>query len=258
VTRYVHSTRNLENPAILTITIDRPPRNAMTLESYKQLLAALQESHLDETVGCVILTGAGDKSFVAGGELSEHAQLDAERAQLRTALIRQVFDTVRKHRAPVIAAVNGYALGGGLALMASCDIIIASDTAKFSLPEVKVGIMGGTRHLKRLVPDKVVRWMALTGTMVGADYFLRLGAIQEVVPAAELMAAATKMAQEICQYSPTAIQLMKETLNLTEHMDLDEGYHVECMATSIMKSTPDGKEAVQAVLEKRRPVFKRK
>jgi len=96
----VHSTRNLENPAILTITIDRPPRNAMTLESYKQLLAALQESHLDETVGCVILTGAGDKSFVAGGELSEHAQLDAERAQLRTALIRQVFDTVRKHRAP--------------------------------------------------------------------------------------------------------------------------------------------------------------
>jgi enoyl-CoA hydratase len=258
MTRYVHSTRSPANPAILTITIDRPPRNAMTLETYKQLLAALQESHLDESVRCVILTGAGDKSFVAGGDLSEHAQLDAESAQLRTSLIRRVFDTVRTHRVPVIAAVNGYALGGGLALMASCDIVIASETARFSLPEVKVGIMGGTRHLKRIVPDKVVRWMALTGAMVSADYFLRLGASQQVVPPAELMTAATSMAQEICQHSPTGIQLMKETLNLTEHMALDEGYHVECMATSIMKSTPDGKEAVQAVLDKRQPIFKQK
>lgn len=171
--------------------------------------------------------------------------------------IRRVFDAVRRHRAPVICAVNGYALGGGLALMASCDIVVASETAKFSLPEVKVGIMGGTRHLRRLVPDKVVRWMALTGKMVGADYFLRLGAVQQVVPPGELMQAATRIALSICEYSPSAVRMMKEALNLTEHMSLDEGYHVECLFTAIMKSSPDGLEGLQAVLEKRRPVFGR-
>jgi enoyl-CoA hydratase len=203
----------------------------------------------------VILTGAGDKSFMSGGDLSEHAKLDAQNAQVRTAQIRQVFEAVRKHRAPMIAAVNGYALGGGLALMASCDIIVAAETAMFALPEVNVGIMGGTKHLGRLVPEKIVRWMAFTGTKVPADYFLRLGAVQEVVPLNELMHCATKIAQDICKHSPTAIRLMKETMNLTEHMPLDDGYHVECLATSIMKSTPDGKEAVNAILEKRKPNF---
>lgn len=257
MTAFVHLTRSPDNPAIQVITIDRPPRNAMSQACYVQLLSALQESSRDGTVECVILTGAGDKSFVAGGDLREHVELDAESAQERTALIRQVFDAVRRHRAPVIAAVNGYALGGGMALVASCDVVIAADTAKFGLPEVKVGIMGGTRHLRRILPEQVVRSMALTGRMVDAEFLLRLGAVQEVVPQAELMAAAMRTAQEICQYSPSAIHLMKQTLNLTEHMPLDEGYHVECLATSIMKSSPDGKEAVQAILEKRSPQFKR-
>ncbi|MEB2401055.1 MAG: enoyl-CoA hydratase-related protein [Alcaligenaceae bacterium] len=254
---YIHLTKSGENPAIRIITIDRPPRNAMALDCYRQLLACLQEINGDQTARCVILTGAGEKSFVAGGDLKEHAELDAEAAHLRTALIRQVFNAVRQLRIPVIAAVNGYALGGGLALMASCDIVVASDNATFSLPEVKVGIMGGTSHLKRIVPEKVVRWMALTGNMVSADYLHRLGAIQEVVAPGHLMQAATRIAQDICQHSPTAIELMKETLNLTEHMALDEGYHVECYATSIMKAAPDGKEAVQAILEKRPPHFGR-
>jgi enoyl-CoA hydratase len=252
---FVQVTRSEANPAIAIMTIDRAPRNAMTLECYEQLLAALQETSRDDNTLCVILTGAGDQSFVSGGDLSEHAQLDALSAQHRTRLIREVFEAVRKHRAPVIAAVNGYALGGGLALMASCDVVVAADTAMFSLPEIHVGIMGGTKHLGRLVPEKVVRWMALTGNKVSADYFLKLGAVQEVVPSSELMGAATKIALDICRHSPTAIRLMKETLNLTEHMPLDEGYHVECLATSILKSTPDGKEAVNAILEKRKPNF---
>ena len=255
MSQYIQVSRSEENSAIAIITIDRAPRNAMTLESYQQLLAVLQETSRDDKTLCVILTGAGDKSFVSGGDLSEHAQLDAQSAQVRTALIRQVFEAVRKHRAPVIAAVNGYALGGGLALMASCDIIVAADTAMFALPEVNVGIMGGTKHLGRMVPEKVVRWMAFTGTKVPAEYFLRLGAVQEVVPLKDLIPTATKIALDICRHSPTAIRLMKETLNLTEHMPLDEGYHVECLATSILKSTPDGKEAVNAILEKRKPNF---
>lgn len=252
---FIRVERTPECDAIQLITIDRPPRNAMTLDTYRQLLAVLQESHADESIRCMILTGAGEKSFVAGGDLSEHTQLDPESAQVRTALIRAVFEAVRSHRVPVIAAVNGYALGGGLALMASCDIVVASENAKFSLPEVKVGVMGGTRHLRRLVPDKVVRMMAFTGNMVDASYFHRLGVIQEVVPQGELIATATRIAQDICQHSPMCIKLMKETMNLTEHMDLDEGYHVECFATSIIKSMPEAHEAAQAALEKRKPRF---
>jgi enoyl-CoA hydratase len=253
--QFVHVRLSEVNPAIAIITIDRAPRNAMTVECYEELLGALQETSQNDKILCVILTGAGDQSFVSGGDLSEHAQLDALSAQARTSLIRKVFETTRKHRAPVIAAVNGYALGGGLALMASCDIVVAADTAMFSLPEVHVGIMGGTKHLGRLVPEKIVRWMALTGNKVSADYFLKLGAVQEVVPLVDLIPTAIKIAQDICRHSPTAIRLMKETLNLTEHMPLDEGYHVECFATSILKSTPDGKEAVNAILEKRKPNF---
>ena len=255
MSQFIHISRSSAHNGIAIISIDRPPHNAMTLNSYSQLLSALKETSRDHSILCLILTGSGEKSFVSGGDLSEHSQLDAQSAQERTALIRQVFDAVRKHRVPVIAAVNGYALGGGLALMASCDIVVAAQNAKFSLPEVSVGIMGGTRHLSRIVPEKVVRWMAFTGKKVSADYFLRLGAIQEVVPLAELMQSATEIALDICQHSPTAIHLMKETLNLTEHMPLDEGYHVECLATSIMKSTPEGKEAVNAILEKRKPKF---
>ncbi len=252
---YVRLERHTENPAIAILTIDRPPRNAMSLQTYRELLAVLQETHLDDSVRSLILTGAGDKSFVAGGDLHEHAQLDPESALVRTSLIRKVFDAVRRHQAPVIAAVNGYCIGGGLALMASCDIVVASTNATFSLPEVKVGIMGGAQHVRRLVPDKVVRWMALTGNFVDADYFHRLGVIHQVVPPSELMAAALQVAQDICRHGPMAIRLMKDTINLTEHMPLDEGYQVECLATSIIKSTAEAREATSAALERRKPVY---
>jgi enoyl-CoA hydratase len=137
-------------------------------------------------------------------------------------------------------------------------MVVASENARFSLPEVKVGVMGGTRHLRRIVPDKVVRMMAFTGKPVDAQYFHALGVIHEVVPQAQLMEAATRLALSICEHSPQCIELMKETINLTEHMDLDEGYHVECYATSIIKATPQAHEAVQAVLEKRKPDFGRR
>ena len=256
MTRFVKVERSEKNSAIQIITIDRPPRNAMSQETYEQLLSAFKESQTDESILCIILTGAGEKSFVAGGDLNEHSQLTAENAQKRTDLIRKVFSTIREHRVPVIAAVNGYALGGGLALMASCDIVVASRTAKFSLPEVKVGIMGGTSHLRRLVPDKVVRMMALTGEFVDANYFRSLGAVQAVVEPEELMTEAKRIAQSICEHSPNCVKLMKETMNLTEYMALDDGYHVECFATSIIKGTPEAQEAVRAVIEKRKPNFK--
>jgi len=254
----VKATRHTANDAIQILTIDRPPRNAMSMETYRQLLNHLHEGSLDESIRCVILTGAGDKSFVAGGDRKEHSELTPQSAAVRTTLVRKVGDAIRSHRAPVIAAVNGYAVGGGLVLMASCDIVFASTNAQFALPEVKVGILGGSMHLRRLVPDKVVRYMALTGNMVGADYFHRLGVIQDVVPLDKLMETAIQAAEQICEHSPVAVGMMKETMNLTEHMELDEGYRVECLATSILKGTPEAKEAAMAALEKRKPDFARK
>jgi len=255
---FVKATRHPSNNAIQILTIDRPPRNALSMETYKQLLRHLRDGTVDETIRCVILTGAGDKAFVAGGELKEHVLLTPQTAAIRTAMVREVNNALRNHRVPVIAAINGYAIGGGLVLMASCDIIYASTNAKFALPEVKVGILGGTRHARRLVPDKVVRYMALTGNMLDAEYFRSIGVIQEVVAPDQLMPTAIRTAGQICEHSAVAVDLMKETLNLTEHMELDEGYHVECLATSILKGTPEAQEAAMAALEKRKPDFSKR
>src|SRR5207244_5880639 len=121
-------------------------------------------------------------------------------------------------------AVNGYALGGGLVMVAQCDIVVAAETATFGLPEINVGVMGGTKHLARIVPEKVMRWMALTGNRVDAAFLQRLGAIYKVVAKEQVLDAALAVADEICAKSPAAVRLMKEVINLTEPMDLDNGY----------------------------------
>jgi len=174
---------------------------------------------------------------------------------VRTRVIRQVFDAIRRNPVPVIAAVNGHALGGGLVMVAQCDIVIAADTATFGLPEINVGVMGGTKHLARIVPEKVMRWMALTGSRVDAAYLERLGAIQKVVPKERVLDTALAMADEICAKSPAGVRLMKEVINLTEPMDLDNGYHVETYATAIISTHPDSKEAAKAFKEKRKPSY---
>lgn len=243
------------HPHVLLITIDRPPMNAMTLDAHRELLAALRSVDDDSDVRCVVLTGAGDRSFVAGGDVGELGAMDPASALTRTRVIRQVFDAIRRNPVPVIAAVNGYALGGGLVMVSLCDVVIAADTATFGLPEISVGVMGGTKHLARIVPEKVMRWMALTGKRVDATYLERLGAVQKVVPKAELLQAALEVADDICAKSPAAVRLMKEVINLTEPMDLDNGYHVETYATAIISSHPDSKEAARAFREKRKASY---
>jgi enoyl-CoA hydratase len=251
----IRCTRPEGHPHVLQITIDRPPVNAMTLAAHRELLAALRSVDEAPDVRCVVLTGAGERAFVAGGDVGELGALDPASALERTRVIRQVFDAIRRNPVPVIAAVNGHALGGGLVMVAQCDIVIAAETATFGLPEINVGVMGGTKHLARIVPEKVMRWMALTGKRVDAAYLERLGAIQRVVPRDRVLATALEVAAEICAKSPAGVRLMKEVINLTEPMDLDNGYHVETYATAIISTHPDSKEAARAFKEKRKATF---
>lgn len=254
-TSAIHNRRLPEHPHVLLITIDRPPLNAMTLDAHRELLAALRSVDDDEDIRCIVLTGAGERAFVAGGDVGELGALDAASALVRTRVVRQVFDAIRRNPVPVIAAINGHALGGGLVMMSQCDIVIAAETATFGLPEINVGVMGGTKHLARVVPEKVMRWMALTGTRVSAAYMERLGVVQQVVPREQVLEAALKAADEICAKSPASVRLMKEVINLTESMNLDDGYHVETYATAIISTHPDSKEAAKAFKEKRAAVF---
>ena len=251
----IHKTRPLEHPHVLVITIDRPPLNTMTLDAHRELLAALRSVEDDEDIRCVVLTGAGERAFVAGGDVGELGALDAASALVRTRVIRQVFDAIRRNPVPVIGAINGHALGSGLVMVSQCDIVIAAETATFGLPEINVGVMGGTKHLARIVPEKVMRWMALTGNRVSASYLERLGVVQQVVPREQVLQAALHAADDICAKSPASVRLMKEVINLTESMNLDDGYHVETYATAMISTHPDSGEASQAFKEKRLAVF---
>ena len=251
----IKCTRPEDHPHVMLVTIDRPPLNAMSLAAHRELLAALRSVDDDPDIRCIVLTGAGDRAFVAGGDVGELGALDPASALTRTRVIRQVFDAIRRNPVPVIAAVNGYALGGGLVMVSVCDIVIAADTATFGLPEINVGVMGGTKHLARIVPEKVMRWMALTGKRVDAAYLERLGVVQRVVPREQLLDAALEAADEICAKSPAGVRLMKEAINLTEAMDLDNGYHVETYATAIISAHPDSKEAAKAFKEKRKAAY---
>jgi enoyl-CoA hydratase len=249
--RWIRRERPADRPGVLLLTIDRPPRNAMSLDAHRELLEALRLVEDDPSIRCVVLTGAGERCFVAGGDVGELGAMDPAGALERTRVIRRVFDAIRRNPVPVIGAVNGHALGSGLVMASQCDVIVASENATFGLPEITVGVMGGTRHLARIVPEKLMRRMALTGCAVDAQTLHRLGVVHRVVPREGLLAAAFETADEICAKSPAAVRLMKEVINLTESMPLDDGYHVETYATAIISAHPDSKEAARAFREKR-------
>jgi enoyl-CoA hydratase len=251
----IRATRPQDHPHVLLITIDRPPVNAMSLDAHRELLGALRSVETPDPgqadIRCIVLTGAGDRAFVAGGDVGELGSMDAASALERTRVIRNVFDAIRRNPVPVIGAINGHALGSGMVMVAQCDIVYAAENASFGLPEINVGVMGGTKHLARIVPEKVMRWMALTGNRVDAHFLHRLGVIQQVLPRDQVLAAALRAADDICAKSPASVRLMKEVVNLTEHMNLEDGYHVETYATAIIKTHPDSMEAAQAFREKR-------
>ena len=242
---------------IAIVTLDRPPVNAQLRATQDEIALCFDELSDTPDARVVILTGAG-RVFSAGGDIKARAAAapvpGGDRQHLRSA--RESYHAIMECAKPVIAAVNGPALGAGLALVASCDILLAAEEAELGLPEVTVGLMGGCRHAMRLLGHSAVRRMMFTGERLSGAELYRRGVVEACVPLPELMPAARAIAARIAALSPTAVRLAKHSLNTIAEMSLRDGYRFEQDMTMALARTPDAMEAKRAFLEKRAPVFR--
>ena len=244
---------------IATITVNRPDKlNALNDRVIAELGDAIDQARGDGAVGGVILTGAG-RAFVAGADISEleqHGAVSAKALAQRGQAVFRRFETSPK---PTIAAVNGFSLGGGCELAMSCHIRIASDTAKFGQPEVKLGLVpgyGGTQRLTRLVGKGRALQLLLTGEMIDATEAYRIGLVNRVVPATDLIANATAMLQTILANGPLALALCIEVVDRGYDIPLDEALTLEATAFGLLAATEDKREGTRAFLEKRAASFR--
>jgi enoyl-CoA hydratase len=242
---------------IAVVTMDAPPVNAQSKDFVEEFIATFDELNETPSVRVIVLTGAG-KTFSAGADIKSRGKVgavpgDTYRHLRRT---REIGFCIMESNKPVIAAVNGPALGAGMGLAVCSDIILASENAVFGLPEIDIGLMGGVRHTMRLFPHTLARRMVLSGYRVPAAELHRRGIIEDCVPREELMPAAMKIATEIAKKSPAALRLAKRAINTVETMGLKDGYRFEQNLTVEMTQHEDSKEAMRAFIEKREPVFK--
>ncbi len=241
------------------ITIHRPKvLNALNKATMTELKHLVEEIAQNPAVEAVIITGSTDKSFVAGADISEMRELSALEGRDWGKFSQSVFNQIENLPKPVIAAVNGYALGGGCELAMSCDIRIASERAKFGQPEVLLGVIpgfAGTQRLPRLVGKGKAKELMFTGDPIDAAEAFRIGLVNKVVPADELMDAATKMAHRIMSRGPIAVKLCKAAVNEGMDMDLDSGEAYESEAFGLCFATTDQKEGMTAFIEKRKACF---
>lgn len=237
------------------VRLDRPPVNAVNGAMYLEIKRFFDdvESHLPGA-RVIVLRGRG-RHFCGGNDLAEFQTMTPANAAERMRLVREAFWAVYDCPVPVIAAVHGAALGTGLAIAASCDLVVAAESARFGLPEVNVGVMGGAKHLSRLVPQGVVRRLHLQGDPVPAVELERYGGIAEVVPDDRLDDAARDLARSIARHSPVALRFAKRSLNAIEYLPLKEGYELEQGLTGELSAFDDAKEAVNALVERRTPVY---
>ncbi|HVF63370.1 MAG TPA: enoyl-CoA hydratase/isomerase family protein [Casimicrobiaceae bacterium] len=242
---------------VATLVLNRPPVNALGRAIREELLATFDELHDRDDVRVVVLTGSG-ATFCAGADIKERTKLTGRPGEYRelNRLVREVFYGAIQCHKPIIAAVNGAALGAGFALALCCDIILASEEAVFGMPEVDVGLAGGVKFLQRYFSPSQSRMLLITGRRVPASELYRLGALQACVSANELLPEATKLAREIAAKSPLAVQMLKQSFNTVESLSLADGYRIEQDMTIQLSKTEDAQEAKRAFVEKRKPVFK--
>ena len=242
---------------IAVVTMDAPPVNAVTQEFMEELTAAFDAINDLDEVRVAVLTGAG-RIFSAGADIKGRADRPTHPglgwAHARRA--REMSWSIVECKKPVIAAINGPALGAGLGIAASCDILLCSENASLGLPEVDVGLMGGGKHTMRLFGHSLTRRMMMTGYRVPGAELYRLGIVEACVPREGLMEAAMVFAREIAAKSPIATRMAKQAASTIEFMTLRDGYRFEQNLTAELSRTDDAKEAMRAFSEKRRPVFK--
>ena len=242
------------------ITLNRPKQmNALNAQVMQELAKALYAFDADEGVGCIVITGS-DKAFAAGADIAamkDYGYMDAYKANY----ITRDWEHIRNIRKPVIAAVAGYALGGGCELTMMCDLAIAAENARFGQPEINLGIMpgsGGTQRLPRFTSKAIAMDVCLTGRMLDAQEALRAGLVSRVVPVEKLMQEAMAVAERIAGYSLPVVMMVKESINRAYESTLSEGVLFERRVFHAMFALEDQKEGMAAFVEKRKPVFKNK
>ena len=243
---------------VALVTVNRPQKmNALTVRTRAELVEVFTELGADSAMRVIVITGAGDKAFVAGADISEFAGQTAvdQRLVMRA---NRGFDAMESCPRPVIAMINGYALGGGCELALACDIRIASANAKFGQPEIRLGLIpggGGTQRLTRLVGEGRAMELILTGDTISADEALRIGLVNRVCPPEELEATTMALAGRIAEMSPAILALAKQSVKNAARLNLAAGLDAEIDLFSLCFATADKEEGVRAFLEKRKPAF---
>jgi enoyl-CoA hydratase len=245
---------------VATLTLNRPQRlNALNRQMFRELDEALDQAAADPAARVLVITGAGDRAFAAGADIREFADMTPVAALDFSRNAQRVFRKLEILPKPTVAAVNGFALGGGCELMMACDIAYAADTAKVGQPEITLGIIpgaGGTQRLARLVGKQKAKELCMTGDMIPAEEALRLGLVCKVVPAAELMTEVGKLCERILGKGDVALRMVKEAIEAGAQVDLASGMEMEAKSWAVCFTTEDRAEGVQAFLEKRAPNFK--
>ena len=248
---------------VATVTLHRPTvLNALNAQLLTELAQALGELDHHPDVRAIIVTGFGEKAFAAGADIAElnalaNASQGADKARVGQAVTLQI----ERMATPVVMAINGFALGGGCELAMAGDIRIASENAKFGQPEVNLGLIpgyGGSQRTTRLIGRGMAMYLCLTGEIIDAPEALRIGLVQRVVPLADLMAEATRIALLIAQKAPLAITACKRAVNTGAHLSLPDALEIEALEFGALVNTEDFKEGTSAFLEKRKPVWKRR
>jgi len=246
---------------VAIITINRPEkRNALNIKTREEGASVLEELRGDDSVGVVVITGAGDKAFIAGADIGEFAGRTAL-TQRAVMVGRSLFNAIDTFPKPIIAMINGYCLGGGCEVALACDIRICSENASFGQPEINLGIIpggGGTQRLTRLVGEGKAMEMILTGEIIDSHTAFAIGLVNHVVPLDQLETKTMEIANRVAEKGPVALSLAKEAVKIASRSNLDDGLRREVDLFALCFSTEDKDEGVNAFLEKRKPVFKGK
>ncbi|WP_318503171.1 enoyl-CoA hydratase-related protein [Bacillus sp. T3] len=243
---------------VAVVTINRPPVNPLNTKVFNELSNLFGELEADNQVRAIVLTGRGEKAFVAGADINEMANLDLVGINKMNKISRELFSKIENLDKPVIAALNGLALGGGLELALACDLRISSEKAKFAFPEVGLGIIpggGGTQRLQKIVGQGVAKELLYFGEMFDANRALELNIVNKVVPVEEVLPVAKEWARKLAQKPPVALQMVKLAVNTGGNTDLESGLIIESTCFGNAFSTEDRKEGLTAFVEKRKPVY---